>query len=318
MRRGTAIFIFINVAVILYLLHSCKTLISLLFEDGAADAIYSEEIALSYEGKLGNRTQLIPKIIHQTYVNESIPVQWIKSQQSCKNLHKDYKYMLWTDVESRKFIATEYAWFLSTFDAYPFAIQRADAIRYFVLAHYGGIYIDLDDGCNRRLDPLLYYPAWLRRTVPTGISNDVMGSMPKHPFFLKTIKSLKAYQRNWGMPYISVMYSTGPLYLSVLWKEYLRDIRPAEEHVKILMPIDYKGFEQSLFNISKGNSWHGKDARTIFWMGRHWILLTVLGFIAATISGGILWVLWNSIIMKAGRRSRWKDKERYELINRID
>jgi len=52
---------------------------------------------------------------------------------------------LWTDVKSREFIATEYPWFLTTFDNYSQPIQRADAIRYFVLAHFGGIYIDLDD-----------------------------------------------------------------------------------------------------------------------------------------------------------------------------
>jgi mannosyltransferase OCH1-like enzyme len=38
-----------------------------------------------------------------------------------------------------------YPWFLETFDGYPYPIQRADAIRYFVLHHFGGIYIDLDD-----------------------------------------------------------------------------------------------------------------------------------------------------------------------------
>ncbi|RQM06498.1 hypothetical protein DH86_00002311, partial [Scytalidium sp. 3C] len=86
---------------------------------------------------------------------------------------------------SRQFIASEYPWFLETFDNYAFPIQRADAIRYFVLAHYGGVYIDLDDGCNRRLDPLLSYPAWVRRTVPTGISNDAMGAVPQHPFFIR-------------------------------------------------------------------------------------------------------------------------------------
>lgn len=52
---------------------------------------------------------------------------------------------LWTDAKSRELIATEYPWFLSTFDNYTQPIQRADAIRYFVLAHFGGIYIDLDD-----------------------------------------------------------------------------------------------------------------------------------------------------------------------------
>ncbi len=52
---------------------------------------------------------------------------------------------LWTDASSREFIAAEYPWFLDTFDGYDHNIQRADAIRYFVLAHFGGIYIDLDD-----------------------------------------------------------------------------------------------------------------------------------------------------------------------------
>ena len=52
---------------------------------------------------------------------------------------------LWTDAKSRDLIATEYPWFLNTFDNYTQPIQRADAIRYFVLAHFGGIYIDLDD-----------------------------------------------------------------------------------------------------------------------------------------------------------------------------
>lgn len=51
---------------------------------------------------------------------------------------------MWTDAKSRELIATEYPWFLSDFDNYTHPIQRADAIRYFVLAHFGGIYIDLD------------------------------------------------------------------------------------------------------------------------------------------------------------------------------
>jgi mannosyltransferase OCH1-like enzyme len=231
---------------------------------------------------------------------------------------------LWTDEKSREFISAEYPWFLSTFDSYRFPIQRADAIRYFVLAFYGGIYIDLDDGCNRRLDPLLSYPAWVRRTVPTGISNDAMGSVPQHPFFLRVIESLSGYNRHWAMPYITVMYSTGPLFLSVIWKEYKDTPRPAEEHVRILMPDEYKGFKWSFFNISRGSSWHGQDAQTIFWMGKHWLLLTVAGFAIAGIVGACLWSLWSMWVMRGiggkGRRGLWRrlsGKERYELVDRM-
>jgi mannosyltransferase OCH1-like enzyme len=91
-------------------------------------------------------------------------------------------------------------------------------------------------GCNRRLDPLLSYNAWVRRTVPTGISNDAMGSVPQHPFFLRVIESLQLYNRNWRVPYITVMYGTGPLFLSVIWKEYIRWGTTEEGRVRVLMP----------------------------------------------------------------------------------
>lgn len=220
---------------------------------------------------------------------------------------------------ARLFIIKEYPWFLETFDAYPYPIERADAIRYFILHYYGGVYIDLDDGCNRPLDPLLVYPAWLRFTIPTGISNDAMGSVKNHPFFAKTIKSLKHYQRNWLMGYITVMYSTGPLFLSVIWKEYLWDTRPSEEHVRILMPSEYKGHDWSFFNITKGSSWHGKDAQTIFWMGQHWLLLTVVGFSTAGVLGFCIWAMCiraKTTSGGRGRRSFWKRGERYELVDR--
>lgn len=71
--------------------------------------------------------------------------------------------MLWTDSSSRQFVAENYPWFLDTFDSYRYNIQRADAIRYFVLYHYGGVYIDLDIGCLKPVDPLLVYPVVLPR-----------------------------------------------------------------------------------------------------------------------------------------------------------
>jgi hypothetical protein len=51
---------------------------------------------------------------------------------------------LWTDATARLFIQTHYPSFLATYDSYEYNIQRADAIRYFVLHRYGGIYMDLD------------------------------------------------------------------------------------------------------------------------------------------------------------------------------
>jgi mannosyltransferase OCH1-like enzyme len=92
MRRGTIIFLIINLLVIGFLLNAFSTLIGLLFEDGSADAIHRAEIPAPGSDLIDNRTQLIPKIIHQTYINSSIPIQWKAGQQSCIDLHEDYEY----------------------------------------------------------------------------------------------------------------------------------------------------------------------------------------------------------------------------------
>lgn len=52
---------------------------------------------------------------------------------------------LWTEKTSRDFIEANYAWFLRTYDGYRYPVQRVDAVRYFLLLHYGGIYLDLDN-----------------------------------------------------------------------------------------------------------------------------------------------------------------------------
>ncbi|KAF2128344.1 glycosyltransferase family 32 protein [Dothidotthia symphoricarpi CBS 119687] len=289
MRRGITIFLLVTVVVLGFAVHSVWTLLGLLLATGREDAIVRGELPAPNSGTINDRTQLIPKIIHQTYINESIPDHWKGPQQTCIDLHPDYEYKLWTDKKSREFIATEYPWFLETFDGYPYPIQRADAIRYFVLHHFGGIYIDLDDGCNRSLDPLLAYPAWVRRTLPTGISNDAMGAVPHHPFFLKAIDSLTDYNRRWPLPYITVMASTGPLYLSLVWRHYSNTNPEGNDRLRILFPEEYNNHPWSFFTHHVGNSWHRTDVKVIFWLGRHWLLVTFLGFTAGFALLGIIY-----------------------------
>ncbi|KAF8245096.1 hypothetical protein K440DRAFT_587551, partial [Wilcoxina mikolae CBS 423.85] len=281
MRRGLVLFLLANLVILGVLVHSVFTLLTLLFEDCSADAIPAIDIPAPNSEQIAHLPQYIPRIIHQTWANESIPEKWQEAQKSCLKLHGDYEYKLWTNEKSREFIQKEYPWFLETYDNYPYAIMRADAIRYFILSFYGGVYLDLDDGCERRLDPLLSYHAWLRKTVPTGISNDAMGSVPKHPFFLRVIDNLQKYNRNWQIPYVTVMYNTGPLFLSVVWKEYLRSVTTEETRVRILMPDEYGDKPWRFFGVYKGNSWHRNDAKAIFWMGQHWMLVTFLGFALA-------------------------------------
>lgn len=275
MRKELKYLICFNILLLLSIIYYTFDLLTLCIDDTVKDAILEEDLNPDAPPK----PQLIPKIIHQTYKTEDIPEHWKEGRQKCLDLHPDYKYILWTDEMAYEFIKEEYPWFLDTFENYKYPIERADAIRYFILSHYGGVYIDLDDGCERKLDPLLAFPAFLRKTSPLGVSNDVMGSVPRHPFFLKALKSLKHYDKYWFIPYMTIMGSTGPLFLSVIWKQYKRWGILKNGTVRILQPAYYKMHSYSFFSITKGSSWHLDDAKLMKALENHILSCVVTGFI---------------------------------------
>lgn len=300
MRKELKNILWAHVFLALFLAWYLFDLITLLYDDSFQDALLTMELNPA-DGRI-EKNPIIPKIIHQTYKTTDVPKVWRAGQQACVDLHPDYQYILWTDDMAREFISEEYPWFLKTWDAYKYPIQRADAIRYFALAHYGGIYIDLDDVCNRKLDPLLTIPAFVRKTVPTGISNDVMGAVPRHPFFIKVLESLKKYQKNWLVPYITIMYSTGPLFLSVVWKQYKRWGVPDPGRVRILFPDDYKGQLYSFFQHAPGSSWHYDDAKFIKSLAHHLKLAVFGGFILFAIILYVEYLIYSFFISSYFKR----------------
>lgn len=91
-RRSVWLFIVVNLVFIIFLVNSVWTLLTLLVVDGAGDAISRAELPGPNSEVPKTSIRLIPKIIHQTYINESIPVIWQEAQQSCLDLHEDYEY----------------------------------------------------------------------------------------------------------------------------------------------------------------------------------------------------------------------------------
>ena len=96
MRRNVIIFVLVTVAVLSFAVHHVWVLLSLLFVDGSEDAISRAELPAPGSDAINRRPQLIPKIIHQTYINESLPEHWKQPQQSCLDLHPDYEYKVRT------------------------------------------------------------------------------------------------------------------------------------------------------------------------------------------------------------------------------
>ena len=101
MRRGYVIFLVVNLLIIAFLVRSVWTLLSLLVETAQDDAIHRSDLPAPNSPLIDTRPQLIPKIIHQTYKNETIPLHWRPAQKSCIDLHEDYEYIVRLPSELR-------------------------------------------------------------------------------------------------------------------------------------------------------------------------------------------------------------------------
>eukprot|EP00040_Diaphanoeca_grandis_P014785 m.75129 g.75129 ORF g.75129 m.75129 type:complete len:367 (-) comp24740_c0_seq3:246-1346(-) len=219
----------------------------------------------------------IPKIIHQTYKTEVLPDHWKHSPEMWKATHPTWKYMFWTDEKNREFITKHYNWFLKQYDAYPNNIQRADAIRYFILYHYGGVYADFDVQPLRSIEPMLMGTECVVGETPNiGITNAFMAATLKSPFYFHVMTQLSvnahplagALSRHW-----EILQSTGPTFLWKIYAQYTKkkstenepkqrvDVIPSYVWGKCLI-CDRVCVTQpgAYFQHAPGDSWHHWDS----------------------------------------------------------
>ncbi|RUS95013.1 hypothetical protein DSM106972_091730 [Dulcicalothrix desertica PCC 7102] len=162
----------------------------------------------------------IPKIIHQIYYQgeAAIPQKFLPYRQTVLALHPNWEYYFWDEQQCRSFLQENYPWFLEVYDSYPHLIQRCDAIRYFLLYHYGGFYIDMDIEFIKPMDDLLEDYELI---VSNGCNNAIIGSIPKHPLWSKVFQELDKRKSGISRKYNSlfvtmpryVCYTTGPFLL---------------------------------------------------------------------------------------------------------
>ena len=87
--------------------------------------------------------------------------------------------------------------------------------RYVLLYLYGGIYLDLDIECTKPLDFLRAYPFVMPATRPVGFSNDFLAAAPQHAFLARLLRTLPACNLWLLTKYPTVMFSTGPMFLTL-------------------------------------------------------------------------------------------------------
>jgi mannosyltransferase OCH1-like enzyme len=153
---------------------------------------------------------LVPAIIHQVLLGDlEMRPKWEQARASCKELHPTWEMKLWRDEEANEFVHQYYPSLSSIYLNYPLEIQRSNVLRYLLLHHYGGVYLDLDMRCRRPLDFFRNEDFITPPANPTGVNNAFIVSSKGHPFWQHLIDNLPRYNVDWFTPYLTNMFATG-------------------------------------------------------------------------------------------------------------
>ncbi|GAB7360524.1 hypothetical protein MBLNU230_g8473t1 [Neophaeotheca triangularis] len=271
--------------------------------------------------------QLAPRILHQIFLQEgrnSTLDKYTPARQSCQNIHQDWEHMLWTDANATTFVADYYPHILPHYKTYRQTIQRTNILRYLLIHHFGGVYLDLDITCRVPLDSLTHLPWITPAAHPAGINNAFILARSGHPFLDKVIAAIAGQDLNWGLPYVENMLSTGCMFVTNLWMEYARHEREHAPEDKVYLLADENGNLEGqmlrgaivtpLFEHGGASSWHGWDAATIVLVGKHY--QAVAGVAIALVVAGVL-ALGVKLLRGYGRRRRRSLDEEEQALSKV-
>ncbi|KAK1779914.1 hypothetical protein QBC45DRAFT_325122 [Copromyces sp. CBS 386.78] len=255
------------------------------------------------------KKEYMPRIIHQIFhnwkdaANETLPSDWAAQRRTCVDSNPHWEYRLWTPTTSLSFLTSHYPTFLPSYLSYPHPVQRVDALRYFLLYHYGGIYLDLDNGClpsvlsptvSDSLDPLIGYPLWIADGGRGALSNNILGARARHPFWGRVVAELiagrgavptahgawwiekvttgfwKRWWCAWGvLRYVEVSWGVGQWFLGGVWDEYHWLLERGRDHQVSVMEgvVDDEEESGRLYRLMMDDR-PGMDEWVFFTQGR--------------------------------------------------
>ncbi len=226
----------------------------------------------------------IPRYIHQIWIssidNKQMFEKFRKAANSCIEYHPNYNYTLWTHKKLRNWLQITYPWFLPIYENYRYDMQRIDAMKYFLLFHFGGIYIDLDIQCNAKdlLTAIIpknqtkYEPDIIFHMGREGISanTDFMAAKQFHPFFKLAITRLKSSNRWFYLYHLTIILSAGPTFLYGIYRKY-----PLKENFYF---IPNHLLDGKLIEGVGGATWFGKDSLVLIFLMENKIFLGFFNF----------------------------------------
>src|SRR5579863_4079266 len=154
----------------------------------------------------------IPKIIHQIWLGSDVPESFEPLQQSWieNHLGRDWCYKLWTDADVAGMVLENQAFYDAT-DNYG---VKSDILRWEIIYHYGGVYVDMDFESLRSLDIFHYTYDFYVGLQPLDtffvqLGAALFGARPGHPILRHCIDTIKDDWHHKGAP-----TKTGPVHFT--------------------------------------------------------------------------------------------------------
>ena len=167
---------------------------------------------------------MIPKILHFIWLG---PIPVPRSIQTWKNMHPNWKIMLWTEEKLKeKYMVNRLIYDLPN-KKYN---QKSDVVRFELLYRYGVVYIDADIVCLSPIDNLFKNKTeMLFVQEKLGLmSNSIIASTPKNRTILNLMQKIKKEFTDTK----AVWKSTGPGILTNFLTEK-KIIKIPSSHTKI-------------------------------------------------------------------------------------
>jgi inositol phosphorylceramide mannosyltransferase catalytic subunit len=255
----------------------------------------------------------IPRHIHQIWIssidNKHMGKQFQRAANFCQHLNANYNYTLWTYDSIRTWLKADYSWFVSTYENYHYDMQRIDAMKYFLLFHFGGIYIDLDVLCNAQDILTAMIPTNRINDEPDIIfhmgqegiaaNTDIMAAKQFHPFFKFALNRLKSANRWFYLYHLTIILSAGPTFLHGIYRQY-----PFKETIYLIPNHDLWG---RLVDGVGGATWYGRDTRLLIFFieNRMYSIIVLCLIIVSILCMRKVWMKTRSILRFPLVRINW-------------
>ena len=241
------------------------------------------------------------KIIHQIWFgiipNKREAAKQYKKLEKYRNTwllkNPDWIYKCWDAKECLNVVKTFYPEHLDMYKSYKYEIQRCDAVRYFILHRYGGLYADMDYCCvkpwsdviNEYKGDIYFVETPNKINEQLHVSNSLMYSKKDNLFWKSIFIELEKY-KNLPIYYgrhLTIMYSTGPCIINRVFNRCKNKFKLKHYPFKFFHPyglsnnIEINDNKSNLYayHLGKG-SWEQQDTKILIFLYLEYKILLLI------------------------------------------